>query len=317
MLPITFDLRKQCLAASFARHYAINTTIADFGAGAGTMIRAIMLYGRPRKVYCYDGNPNVVDVTQGLCRQADLGAPGFVLPHGAADVVYSSEVGEHIPRQYEQNFLDNLARNARQTLFITWAVPEQAGVHANPRHPSYVANELAQRGFVSDRMAARRFREEYTECWHNASKLLRHRVGQKPHYPLTNIVIMQRDGCNRSRPGIMEIARMRKELDRAYSNRSRTANAEIARLRKELNYRIRGSRTANAEIARLREEIRAVRARELQLRQAVAQLKASANSEGEGSSIWQSMLHTVRECGGVLLNPWGHSRCRFRISLSP
>ena len=37
------------------------------------------------------------------------------------------EVAEHIPQQYEQIFLDNLVRLAKEGIILSWGVPGQRG----------------------------------------------------------------------------------------------------------------------------------------------------------------------------------------------
>ncbi|KAK7004434.1 hypothetical protein BgiMline_005954, partial [Biomphalaria glabrata] len=51
----------------------------------------------------------------------DLTSPQYDVP--IFDWVLSIEVGEHIPPQYEDTYLDNLARHAREGLILSWASP--------------------------------------------------------------------------------------------------------------------------------------------------------------------------------------------------
>ncbi|CAG5124210.1 unnamed protein product, partial [Candidula unifasciata] len=51
----------------------------------------------------------------------DLTAPQYGLP--AYDWVVSVEVGEHIPAKFEDIYLDNLARHAKEGIVLSWAVP--------------------------------------------------------------------------------------------------------------------------------------------------------------------------------------------------
>ena len=44
------------------------------------------------------------------------------------------EVGEHVPRQYEEQVLSNAVDKARCAIVISWAVPGQTGAfHVNLR----------------------------------------------------------------------------------------------------------------------------------------------------------------------------------------
>ena len=71
---------------------------------------------------CYDGSPNVAAVTNGLCNTLDLSKPHNI---GASDWVLSLEVGEHIPRQYEDAFIQNLHNSNRLGMVLSWAVEGQ------------------------------------------------------------------------------------------------------------------------------------------------------------------------------------------------
>lgn len=51
----------------------------------------------------------------------DLTAPQYGL--AAYDWVISVEVGEHIPAKFQNIYLDNLVRHAREGIVLSWAVP--------------------------------------------------------------------------------------------------------------------------------------------------------------------------------------------------
>ena len=61
------------------------------------------------------------------------------------------EVMEHIPAQFENIVLDNVARVAGSGVVLSWAVTGQPGFHhINCRPPEHVLSVLKQRGFVLD-----------------------------------------------------------------------------------------------------------------------------------------------------------------------
>ena len=63
----------------------------------------------------------------------------------------SLEVGEHIPREHEQTFLDNVCRYANELIVLSWAVEGQAGLgHVNCRNNDYIVEQMRQRGYVLD-----------------------------------------------------------------------------------------------------------------------------------------------------------------------
>lgn len=57
------------------------------------------------------------------------------------------EVGEHIPKEFESVFIDNLVTNTKGKLIISWAIPGQAGIgHVNCQHNVYIVKEFEKRG---------------------------------------------------------------------------------------------------------------------------------------------------------------------------
>src|SRR5512139_875243 len=72
----------------------------------------------------YDGNPNTHVFTNGRCQVADF---SVMQNFGLYDCALSLEVGEHIPAEYEQVFMDNLANHADKVIVMSWAVKGQGG----------------------------------------------------------------------------------------------------------------------------------------------------------------------------------------------
>lgn len=113
-------------------------SVLDLGCGAG-------LYGVPLAsagitYRGYDGNPNVSAMSGGVCRQADLSAKVSL---GTSDCVLSLEVGEHIPAEYEDVFLRNVASHARNLIILSWAIEGQGGHgHVNCRNNDYIIMKM-------------------------------------------------------------------------------------------------------------------------------------------------------------------------------
>ena len=78
--------------------------IVDFGCGPGKYVASILEEGF--ECIGYDGNPNTPNYTNGICGVLDL-SEDFTLD-AKFDCVISLEVGEHIPKEYESVFLDNI-----------------------------------------------------------------------------------------------------------------------------------------------------------------------------------------------------------------
>jgi Methyltransferase domain len=125
-------------------HFLYGKSVCDFGCGMGHYVHWLRKCG----VECdgYDGNPNTYELTLGACHTLNLAKPVDLTKR--YDVVTCLEVAEHIPKQYETVFLDNLARHAKEMILLSWAVPGQLGDgHVNCRMNSYVIYRLWQRGF--------------------------------------------------------------------------------------------------------------------------------------------------------------------------
>ena len=69
----------------------------------------------------------------------DLTTPYF----NPKDYVQSFEVGEHIPKEFESIFIDNITKNARKGIILSWAIPGQGGDgHINEKSTSYIVKEI-------------------------------------------------------------------------------------------------------------------------------------------------------------------------------
>lgn len=75
----------------------------------------------------------------------DLTEPLPILDKGT---VLCLEVAEHIPKQYESMFLDNVTSLVDKYLLISWAVKGQGGHgHVNEQDRDYVLRVLNERGY--------------------------------------------------------------------------------------------------------------------------------------------------------------------------
>ena len=131
-----------------ARWVAYNTNgiILDFGAGDGTY--STYLKDLEESVISVDGFKNKnIDIVKDLTIDFDLGVMGNIL---------CLEVFEHIPRQYEQVFVDNIVRHCDKKLIISGAHEGQQGLgHVNCRPDWYVKELFEGKGF--------KFEKELTE----------------------------------------------------------------------------------------------------------------------------------------------------------
>lgn len=73
--------------------------------------------------------------------------------------VISIEVFEHIPKEFEDKFVDNVVNCCRNKLVISVAVEGQPGIgHVNCRNNDYVINLFENKGFVFDKEATEEIR---------------------------------------------------------------------------------------------------------------------------------------------------------------
>jgi len=137
-------------------------SVADFGCGTGLYVAALRAAGIAATGY--DGNPHTEQLTGGLGTVLDL-SENVQLPT-RFDWVLSLEVGEHIPEEYEQTFIDNLHRHNRRGVVLSWALEGQGGLgHVNERDNGYVESRFRQLGYERDVAAEKRLRGAASVCW--------------------------------------------------------------------------------------------------------------------------------------------------------
>lgn len=119
-----------------------NKTIIDLGAGLGQYCDVIRNY---TTCEAYDGAKNVEIVTQGKVKYLNLAKRiEFNCIH---DVVLSIEVGEHIPKYYENVFEDNLIKCSKSIIILTWAKIGQGGFnHVNEKERNDVIKKFISKG---------------------------------------------------------------------------------------------------------------------------------------------------------------------------
>lgn len=122
-------------------------SIVDFGCGLGDYTKLML----KNNFDCegYDGNPNSPELTEGLVQVLDLSQP-FDLEK-CYDWVVCLEVGEHLPKQYEQTLIDNLHRHNTQGIILSWAIKGQDGYgHFNTQDNWYIKAIFKDLGYEND-----------------------------------------------------------------------------------------------------------------------------------------------------------------------
>jgi len=138
-----------------------NGSIVDIGCGDGSYTRHLIENGFD--CVGYDGSPLTPELSSGLCGVKDFSEPVNI---GRFDIVLSLEVGEHIPAPYEEIFIDNICKAAKQFIILSWAVPGQGGTgHVNCRGNDYIINKIQERGGTFDPVLTQKLRDSATLSW--------------------------------------------------------------------------------------------------------------------------------------------------------
>ena len=97
----------------------IGYTVIDLGCGMGHYVSTFRANGI--EAVGVDGNPSTCSLAGEHCTVADLTS---TLPVSLLrDWVVSLEVAEHIPVEYEQPYLANLASLSSMGVILSWATP--------------------------------------------------------------------------------------------------------------------------------------------------------------------------------------------------
>jgi len=136
-------------------------TAIDIGCGNGAYTKEL----RDGGIECagYDGSPLTPELSNGLCGIMDFSEE---VDLGEFDLALSLEVGEHIPQQYEQVFIDNVCWSSKKYVILSWAVEGQGGMgHVNCRNNDYIIGEMEKRGFVFNEAFTNQLRSEISLYW--------------------------------------------------------------------------------------------------------------------------------------------------------
>ena len=136
--------------------------MVDLGCGMGNYVKAFRLAGL--NVEGYDGNPNTPQLTGDVCKVLDLSIPiKFETPF---DWVMSLEVGEHLPGQFQDVFIQNLHNNNTHGIVLSWAVEGQGGHgHVNCRNNDYIKSKICSLGYINDVDIENSLRSVCTLSW--------------------------------------------------------------------------------------------------------------------------------------------------------
>ena len=146
---------------------------ADFGCGDGSYTE--YLNGSGIITEGYDGNPYTPELTDKKCKVQDLSI-SFDLEK-KFDCVMSLEVGEHIPKFYEEKFIGNLVFHTKRFIILSWAVPGQGGHgHVNCQENSYIKALLKEYGFENRKNAEDVMRRFSKSSWFKDTVMVFERI---------------------------------------------------------------------------------------------------------------------------------------------
>jgi glycosyltransferase involved in cell wall biosynthesis len=143
--------------------------VLDLGCGHGYYTKRLLDNG----IYCegYDGNPNTEKLTNGVCKVQDL-TVDFNFKK-KFDWILCLEVGEHIPTNYEEIFINNLDRNCKDGIVLSWAVVGQGGDgHVNCKSNEDVKKIFEAKGYYNDMELENRLREKAEIHWFKNSLMV-------------------------------------------------------------------------------------------------------------------------------------------------
>lgn len=137
-------------------------TLADFGCGLGDYVRHFNSKNLNTKGF--DGNPNTAQLTDNLGEVLDLSIPKIF--NEKFDWIMSLEVGEHLPKKFEDIFINNLHNNNKYGIVLSWAIKGQGGYgHYNEQNNDYIKEKIIKLGYTNDIKAENILREKSTLWW--------------------------------------------------------------------------------------------------------------------------------------------------------
>lgn len=125
--------------------------VLDFGCGDAYYLK--QLFDHDFGVFGFDGHlpqhsymPTFDDIYQADLSQ-EFNFTG--VRRTIRGQVLSLEVGEHIPQEFQDTFIDNLVRHCDSKMVISWAMPGQNGIgHVNCQTNDYIIKQVTKRGFA-------------------------------------------------------------------------------------------------------------------------------------------------------------------------
>ena len=142
--------------------------VVDLGCGYGEYTEKISEH-----IEClgYDGNPYTQEITGNLGKVLDLSTVQTSIEK--RDWVLSLEVGNHIPEQFEDNFITNVHNSNKKGIVISWAVDIQKGMgQFNKRPNRYIIQKFVNLGYRLDMQSTALLRNNSSLWWFKESLMV-------------------------------------------------------------------------------------------------------------------------------------------------
>jgi len=144
--------------------------VVEMGAGCGCYTSALLSMGEVLSNQAFDGVPSIDSLTNGLVNHMDLSQPQSIPSH---DWTLCMEVGEHVPVEFEDIFIDNVVQGIRKGVVLTWAPPGKGGhSHINERSNDYIISKMKTRGLQFQAEASAQLRSKASKQMFKKSLLV-------------------------------------------------------------------------------------------------------------------------------------------------
>ncbi len=136
-------------------------SVYDFGCGKGNYLQKIYEMDSSINLIGFEGH-QTEGVFHNILRQ-DLSVPMEI---EKADLVISIEVGEHIPKEFENIFLNNISSNASKHVIMSWAIEGQSGLgHINCQNNDYIIYKMHDLGWIFNQEKSTDMRSRMPDNW--------------------------------------------------------------------------------------------------------------------------------------------------------
>lgn len=152
------------LAGCITRLYGSVKSVADLGCGLGDYCKYLKEHGIPL-VHGYEGTPDIKEIAvYDDIMVLDLSKRRWVGIN--YELVLAIEVGEHLPVEHEETFINNVLEFTKKDLVLSWAIPGQGGEgHFNEQSNEYIIAKFMGAGLRFERKRTWALRQASTLRW--------------------------------------------------------------------------------------------------------------------------------------------------------